>query len=65
MIQVKVDLEKCTGCGTCVGLCPVEVYEMVDVGGEQKASPVNASECITCRTCEANCPEGAIEILEE
>ena len=65
MVQVKVDLEKCSGCGTCVDVCPVEVFEMVDVGEEQKSSPVNESECIVCRSCEVSCPEGAIEIIEE
>jgi NAD-dependent dihydropyrimidine dehydrogenase PreA subunit len=64
MVEVKVDLEKCTGCGTCVDTCPVEVFEMVEVKGEQKSSPVNQSECITCRACEVSCPEAAIEVVE-
>ena len=63
MTQVKVDLEKCTGCGTCVDICPLEVYELIDVNGKQKASPVNQIDCIGCRTCESACPEGAIEII--
>ena len=65
MVTVKVDFEKCTGCGACVDVCPVEVFEMVDVGGEQKSSPVNENACIVCRACEVSCPEEAIEVLEE
>ena len=65
MVTVKVDNEKCTGCTSCVDTCPVGVFEMVDVNGEEKSSPVNESECIICRACEVTCPEAAIEIVEE
>jgi NAD-dependent dihydropyrimidine dehydrogenase PreA subunit len=65
MVTVKVDLEKCTGCGTCLDVCPVEVFEIIDVDGEQKSSPVNEDECIACMACIASCPEEAIEIIEE
>ena len=64
-VSIKVDLEKCTGCGTCVDTCPVEVFELVDVGGEEKASAVNESECIVCMACEVSCPESAIQVVEE
>ena len=26
--NVTVDTDKCTGCGECVDVCPVEVYEL-------------------------------------
>ena len=64
-IQIKVDLEKCTGCGTCVDMCPMEVYEIVVIDGKRKASPVNQIDCIGCRNCELACPEGAIEIIKD
>ena len=28
--NVTVDADKCVGCGECVDVCPVEVYEMTD-----------------------------------
>lgn len=65
MVTIKVDLEKCTGCGTCVDTCPVAVFEMKDVGGEEKSNPVNEGECIVCRACEVSCPESAIKVTEE
>lgn len=60
MPKVIVDAEKCTGCGTCVSVCPVGVYELV----EGKAKPTNPDACIGCRACETNCPTNAISIVE-
>ena len=42
-----VDSEKCVGCGECVDVCPVEVYEILD----EKSVPVNAEECLGCESC--------------
>lgn len=60
MVKVEVDLDKCDGCATCVDVCPVEVFEIVD----EKSNPVNADECLACRACETQCPNNAIEIIE-
>jgi NAD-dependent dihydropyrimidine dehydrogenase PreA subunit len=60
MVEVKVDKDKCTGCGTCVETCPMEVFEIKD----EKSVPVKPEECIVCRACEVQCPEEAIQIIE-
>ncbi|MEW5909435.1 MAG: ferredoxin [Thermodesulfobacteriota bacterium] len=57
---VTVDQEKCEGCGECVEVCPVEVYELVD----DKSSPVNADECLGCESCVEVCEPGAITVEE-
>lgn len=60
MVEIKVDLENCNGCGTCVDTCPVEVYEIRD----EKSVPLKQEECLACKACEASCPNGAIEVTE-
>ena len=42
--NVNVDTDKCVGCGECVDVCPVEVYEIKD----GKSEPVNSEECLGC-----------------
>ena len=44
-MAVKVDNEKCTGCGQCVDVCPVQAIEIVD----NKA--VISESCIDCGAC--------------
>ncbi len=52
----KIDLEKCTGCGTCIDTCPMGVLEIQD----DKAYVANPDECSECQACEAACPNNAI-----
>jgi len=60
MVEIKIDTEKCNGCGTCVDICPVDVFEIKD----EKSVVVNLDECLVCRACEVQCPDNAIEIIE-
>jgi len=60
MVEIKIDHEKCDGCGTCVDICPVEVLEVKN----EKSVVVNLNECLVCRACEVQCPNSAIEIIE-
>lgn len=55
---VRVDREKCIGCGVCWNMCP-EGFEMID--GKSRVKNANA-ECV--KRAARVCPVGAI-ILEE
>lgn len=56
----EVNAEKCIGCGECVDICPVEVYELQD----EKSVPVKAEECVGCESCIEACEHGAITVTE-
>lgn len=51
--SIRVD-EKCTGCGTCVRVCPVHNIELVD------GKPVWLHRCEMCFGCDEWCPRQAI-----
>lgn len=57
--NVIVD-DKCTGCGECVDVCPVSVYELQN----NKSVPVRAEDCIGCEACVEVCPVDAITVEE-
>ena len=56
-----IDKAKCTCCGTCVTMCPVQP-KAVNWYNEDKSSPPrhNYGRCIRCYCCQEICPEGAI-----
>ncbi len=58
--SVTVDEEKCVGCGECVDICPVEVYEMQD----GKSEPVEQDSCLGCESCIEVCEADAITVEE-
>lgn len=60
MFNPIVDHEKCTGCGECVDICPMEVYELQD----EKSVPIHAEECTGCESCVEVCEQEAIRIEE-
>ena len=60
MYEIIVETEKCIGCGECVDICPMEVYELQD----EKSVPVNAEECVGCESCIEVCEQEAITLRE-
>ncbi len=57
---VVFDLEACSGCFYCMGVCPARAIQKKD------KIPVMSelNECVYCGDCEAICPEGAVKLHE-
>lgn len=56
----QIDLNRCIGCGACVGVCP-EGDVLGLLGG--KATIVNGHKCIGHSLCADECPVGAITMV--
>lgn len=54
--KAVVDENLCSGCNTCVLVCPFDAIEKNELGIAQ----VNETLCKGCGTCSATCPERAI-----
>ncbi len=65
MPRVRIDRDRCKGCGLCVNNCPQSVLEMskeINAKGYFYSSPVRQHHCIGCRICAIVCPDVAIEV---
>lgn len=51
---IRIDIEKCTGCASCVNVCPFSAIVLKD----EKAFITEA--CTLCGACIESCPENAI-----
>ncbi|NLB77484.1 MAG: 4Fe-4S binding protein [Clostridiaceae bacterium] len=58
VVTLKLNGDRCTGCGRCIEVCPHNVFELKD----KKAVMINRDSCIECGACEKNCPFYAIEV---
>ncbi len=56
----KIDAKKCIGCGTCVSVCPVNVFELK--GGKSKV--IKPQDCTECGACVTSCPTKAIKLVD-
>jgi len=58
-----IDPEKCTTCGTCVKMCPVEPKALSFQTRRRGYPPVyNYDRCIRCFCCQETCPYEAITV---
>ena len=57
---IRIDEERCNGCGLCIPNCPEGALQIID----GKARLVSDLFCDGLGACIGHCPEGAIEIIE-
>ncbi|MHA1784513.1 MAG: indolepyruvate ferredoxin oxidoreductase subunit alpha [Candidatus Helarchaeota archaeon] len=56
---IEVLKEKCTGCGKCAIICPMELYSIED--GKAVLNQNYRKECLECGHCWVMCPQDAIK----
>ncbi len=55
---LKLDSDKCTGCGKCIEVCPHNVFS-INAG---KSSIIDKDSCMECGACVRNCPFKALDV---
>ncbi len=58
VVTLQLDQEKCTGCGTCLEVCPRQVLSL----NGKKARIANRDACMECGACALNCPFEALAV---
>ncbi len=56
LIVYEIDRKRCTGCGACVTVCPVNAID----GEKKQPHVIVAAKCIKCGACFEICPADAI-----
>jgi NAD-dependent dihydropyrimidine dehydrogenase PreA subunit len=65
MIEHVIDPKRCNGCGKCVEICNLGLWEIIEVeGGKSIARTVSkaGAACHFCFFCKDICPRNAVTI---
>ena len=63
LLQFKIDLDKCIGCGKCAKNCPGDAIVRTDYiapGHKLASMDIDQSKCVKCGACMDNCKFAAI-----
>ncbi len=58
VVTLRLDQEKCVGCGTCLTVCPHQVLAV----NNGCADIVRKDLCMECGACAKNCPVEALYV---
>ena len=58
VVTLKLDEEKCMGCGICLSVCPHAVLQLTNGRVEIR----NRDACMECGACAQNCPVKAVRV---
>jgi NAD-dependent dihydropyrimidine dehydrogenase PreA subunit len=58
---LRVHLQRCNRCGTCVEMCPMDVLRLDSQGLPAMRYP---DDCWFCQICEIHCPRRALVLAE-
>ena len=61
-VKVRINEDRCDGCGLCEAFCPEAVIEMKLVDNTSKAAAIASEKCCACYTCVGQCPQKAIQL---
>jgi len=56
-MAVKVDKDKCNGCGACKDVCPVNAIKI------ESEKAMISNDCVECGACVSQCPREAISMI--
>lgn len=58
VVTLRLDQEKCVGCGMCLLVCPHAVLSLTN----GKIEILNRDACMECGACAQNCPAEALDV---
>ncbi len=65
---IKIDKERCKGCGLCIEFCPRKVLTFsaeINRKGYHPPQPSSPENCTGCLSCILVCPDLAIDIFRK
>jgi ferredoxin len=60
VVTLRLEKEKCVGCGVCTLVCPHAVLSLTN----GKIDITNRDACMECGACSRNCPVNALSVRQ-